>query len=147
VSDSLLARARAIDPLRAIAALSIGGLALLLVELRLEHAAALRESRLAWTPLLYCAAMVCVGVPSLLLWRRGGARVLLAGFALAPLIGLAGFFAHSDGDLRAAAAVVLSSPKKPPRPPPLAPLAFVGLGVTGVLACKRPRSRDAQAAA
>ncbi len=139
MSDSPAARLRAIDSLRAIAALSIGGLALLFVELRLEHAAALRESRLAWTPLVYCAAMVCAGAPSLVFWRRGGARVLLAGFALAPLVGLAGFFAHADGDLRAAAALVVSSPKKPPRPPPLAPLAFVGLGATGVLACRKQR--------
>ena len=125
----------------------LGALSLLLVEIRFEHREALGEAWQSWIPLLYCGAMVALGVAALTRWHRGGRQVLLVGFSAAFLIGILGLWFHSEGHpvagvLRVFTAWVLrlgdSGGIKAGAPPVLAPLAFVGLGSMGVLACSWP---------
>jgi hypothetical protein len=122
----------------------LGGLALLLLEIRFEHREALGEAWQSWIPLLYCGSMLALGAIALARWHRGGRQVLLVGFASAFLIGLLGFWFHSKGHpisglLQVLTAWVLrpgdNGGIKMDAPPLLAPLSFVGLGSMGVLAC------------
>jgi len=122
----------------------LAALSLLLVEIRFEHREALGEAWQSWIPLLYSGAMLALGAASLIRWHRGGRQALLVGFAAACLIGLLGLWFHSEGHpisrvLQVLAAWALrpgdSGGIKAGAPPVLAPLAFVGLGSMGVLAC------------
>jgi hypothetical protein len=122
----------------------LGALSLLLVEIRFEHRTVLGEAWQAWIPLFYCGGMVAVGAGGLARWHRGGRRVLLVGFAVAFLIGLLGLWFHSDGHPISGVLQVLRAWTLRPgadggvkvgAPPVLAPLAFIGLGSMGVLAC------------
>ena len=122
----------------------LGALSLLLVEIRFEHREALGEAWQSWIPLAYCSAMLVLSAVALTRWDRGGRQVLLLGFAAALLVGLLGLWFHSKGHpisgvLQVFAAWALrpgdSGGIKTGEPPVLAPLAFVGLGSMGVLAC------------
>jgi hypothetical protein len=122
----------------------LGALCLLLVEIRFEHREALGEAWQSWIPLLYCGAMLALGAAALTRWYRGGRQVLLVGFAAAFLIGLLGTWFHSDGHPISGVFQVLAAWALRPgdaggikmgAPPVLAPLAFVGLGSMGMLAC------------
>jgi hypothetical protein len=113
---------------RVFTAALLGGVAMLLVELRFEHREALGETWHAWIPLGYAAVTLAVG--------------LLFGTGVA--VGLAGLLFHSGGHpfraIHDALAIWLVPPgqnggiKIGSRPPALAPLAFCGLGSLGVLA-------------
>jgi len=114
------------------------------MEIRFEHREALGEAWQSWIPLLYCGAMLALGAAALTRWHRGGRQVLLVGFAVAFLIGLLGLWFHSDGHPISGVSQVLAAWALHPgdgggikmgAPPVLAPLAFVGLGSMGVLAC------------
>jgi hypothetical protein len=122
----------------------LGALSLLFVEIRFEHREALAEAWQSWIPLFYCGAMLALGAASLTRWQRGGRQVLLVGFAAAFLIGLLGLWFHSQGHPISGVLQVLAAWTLRPgdaggikigTPPVLAPLAFVGLGSMGVLAC------------
>jgi hypothetical protein len=122
----------------------LGALSLLLVEIRFEHREALAEAWQSWIPLLYCGAMLALGAAALTRWHRGGRQVLLMGFAAAFLIGLLGLWFHSEGHPISRVFQVLAAWALRPgddggikigAAPVLAPLAFVGLGSMGVLAC------------
>lgn len=123
--------------------LLLGGLALLLVEVRFEHQAVLGKKWQAWIPLAYTAIMLIAGPLGLFFWNRGGRFLLCAGFALAPLLGLIGFWFHSKADpwlaLSRVYNVVWMTPGKIPLdvggPPVLAPLALAGLGMLGLVIC------------
>lgn len=78
--------------------LLLAGLALLFIEVRFEHQAVLGRRWQAWLPLGYCAFLFLMGPVSLALWNRGGRRLLLICFSVAPLIGTLGFWFHSKGD-------------------------------------------------
>ncbi len=75
----------------------LGGLALLLVEIRFEHREALGEAWQSWIPPFYCGSMLALGAFALARWHRGGRQVVLVGFAGAFLIGLLGFWFHIKG--------------------------------------------------
>jgi hypothetical protein len=135
------------DKDRASAAVVLGGIAALVIEVRWEHRVALGDEPGAWVPLAYGALALLAGGPALLLFRRGGRRVLAALFALALLVGVAGFLFHAQGNpLRSVQRVLAALPLPPGKdggtpirsgiPPPLAPLAFAGMGALGLLACK-----------
>jgi hypothetical protein len=122
----------------------LGALSLLLVEIRFEHREVLGEAWQSWIPLLYCGAMLALGAAALARWHRGGRQVLLVGFAAAFLIGLLGLWFHSEGHPISGIFQVLAAWALRPgdaggikigAPPVLAPLAFVGFGSVGVLAC------------
>lgn len=124
-------------------ALLLGGLALLLVEVRFEHQAVLGKKWQAWIPIIYCCAMLVVGPLAMRLWQRSGRYLLAIGFALAPILGLLGFWFHSKAHPVLAMSkvfrVVCMTPGKIPMdadgPPVLAPLALAGLGLLGAVLC------------
>lgn len=124
-------------------ALLLGGLALLLVEVRFEHQAVMGKKWQTWIPLTYCFAMLIVGPLAMSIWQRGGRHLLAAGFALAPILGLLGFWFHSKTDPVLAVSkvfrVISMTPGKIPLdvggPPVLAPLALAGLGLLGTVLC------------
>jgi hypothetical protein len=125
----------------------LGGAALLLVELRFEHREALGETWHAWIPIGYLAVLVVAGAVALGRFHHGGRRVLAALFGLALIIGALGLWFHADGHpLRALGQVAgawLSAPgsdagvKVGSEPPALAPAAFMGLGLLGLLSSVR----------
>jgi len=140
--EQLMAKPATLSKLMVIGLL--GALSLLLAEIRFEHREALGEAWQSWIPLLYSGAMLAVGVAALTRWHRGGRQVLLVGFGVAFLIGILGLWFHSEGHpisgmLQVLAAWALrpgdNGGIKAGAPPVLAPLAFVGLGSMGVLAC------------
>jgi hypothetical protein len=130
-----------------VAALVLGA-ALLLVEVRFEHREVLGETWVAWLPLVCAGLLLVGGAIALPLWRRGGRRVLTVLFALAFLVGTVGIWFHSHGHPVAHIAKVLSAWLLHPgqtggapvgtEPPALAPAAFCGLGLLGLIACLTP---------
>ncbi|MCC6522220.1 MAG: hypothetical protein IT373_06135 [Polyangiaceae bacterium] len=124
-------------------ALLLGGIALLVVEVRFEHHVVLADKTQAWVPLIYGAAMLALGALALPLWRRGGRQAMAWGFAFGVPLGVVGFFFHAKGDPASAVAdlfrIVLRSPgdivTDGGGPPILAPLAWFGLGLLGVVVC------------
>jgi hypothetical protein len=134
-----------------VAALLLGA-ALLLAEVRFEHREVLGGSWLPWIPIGCAALVVVAGAIALPLWRRGGRGVLAALFGLAFVIGTIGIWVHSHGHPFAHIAKVLSAWTLRPgqnggtpvgsEPPALAPAAFCGLGLLGLIACLTP-PRDA----
>ena len=122
----------------------LGGVALLLVELRFEHREALGETWHAWIPLVYAAVTLAAGLVTLARWNSAWRRMLLVLFGAGIAVGLAGLLFHSDGHPLRAVGDVLAIWRVPlghnggikqgSRPPALAPLAFCGLGSLGILA-------------
>ena len=133
---------------RPLAAALLGGVALLICELRFEHREALGETWRAWIPLGYCAATLLAGSIALLRWRTGGRTALAALFGAGLLVGLLGLWFHTGGHPFNGLREVLSAWALAPgqnggikvgsHPPALAPLAFCGLGSLGLLVCRPP---------
>ncbi len=126
--------------------LLLGGLALLLCEIRFEHREVLAERWHAYLPLAYAEMMLPVGAASLVGWEKWGRQTLLLGFALGLVVGALGVWFHTDGHPLRGVGRVLSAWRLPPGdnggikpelsgPPAMAPFAFVGLGSIGLLAC------------
>jgi hypothetical protein len=125
----------------------IAGAALLLVEIRFEHREVLGETWHAWLPLGHLALLLVVGPFALARFHRGGRRVLVALFALALALGALGVWFHSDGHPVRALFQVASAWAAPPgsnggvevgtAPPVLAPGAFIGVGLLGLLSSLR----------
>lgn len=134
---------------RWLAATLLSGAAFLLVEVRFEHREVLGETWHGWIPLGCATLLLVLGVPAWLAWRKGGRKLLIALFALAAAIGPLGMWFHSDGrPVRALASIARVWASKPgskggekagSAPPVLAPLAFSGLGLLGVLVCAGAR--------
>jgi hypothetical protein len=126
----------------------LGGVALLLCELRFEHREVLGETWHSWIPLVYSGVTLLVGSVAWLRWNAGGRRVLVALFGLGIVVGLLGFWFHTDGHLIGGLGDVLGAWRIPlgqnggikigSKPPALAPLALCGLGTLGVLVCGAP---------
>lgn len=129
------------------------GFLLLVVDLRSEHVDVVRHHWTAWIPIVYSGIMVVLGGIGLATWERGGRQALLAGFAVAFVVGGLGYWFHNDGHLIAPIVTVLQAwvlhLHHNDGPPTLAPLAFAGLGLLGVLACasaSQPRASVADKA-
>ena len=145
-APSLADRLRTVTLQEQVIAVLLGGAALLLVELRFEHREALGETWHAWLPLGYLALLLVAGTVALLFFHRGGRHVLAALFWLALVIGALGVWFHADGHpvqaLRHVMSVWLSPPgsdagvKVGSQPPVLAPAAFLGLGLLGIVSCR-----------
>ncbi|HEX4385737.1 MAG TPA: hypothetical protein VH083_22410 [Myxococcales bacterium] len=130
---------------RLLLSILLGGLAMLVVELRFEHREALGETWHAWIPLAYAAATLLAGAVTLLVWSPGWRRALAVLFAAGVAVGLGGLWFHSGGHPIHNVLGVLAVWRLPPgqvgaikigsQPPALAPLAFCGLGTLGLLAC------------
>ena len=111
------------------------------MEVRYDHRSVLGEGVVAWIPIVYSLLMMIASVLGLFFWTRGGRQVLLGGYLLAILVGLTGFWFHTDGRLflsvrRDLSAWVRKIPDED-KPPALAPLAFSGFGILGTLACTK----------
>src|SRR3954468_13944001 len=89
----------AIDRDRRSSAALLGGLALLLFELRFEHREVLGETWRSWIPLVYSGVTLFAGLVALLRWNTGGRRVLAMLFGAGIAVGLAGFWFHTGGHL------------------------------------------------
>lgn len=135
-------------PLNRIIVLALlGGLASLLLDIRWEHRVELGRQWQTWIPLVYIGLMLIAGVVGLCRWNSWGRRVLLVGFTVCLIVGALGVWFHSQGDpvgnfrrVLTAWAVPLGTNggvKIGSAPPEMAPLAFVGLGLMGLLCCSR----------
>ena len=113
----------------------------LIGDLRYEHVDKVRHYWTAWIPIVYSAVMVVVCLACLLLWGRRGRRSLFLRLprGSASVLGLLGFWLHNQDHLLDNLATVLDAwtqlEHHANTPPTLAPLAFCGLGVLGMLGC------------
>ncbi len=120
----------------------VGAFAGLVFDLRYEHNHVLAKHEIAWTPIICSALMVLAGGLGLARWEQGGRQMLTAVFAAGFVIGVLGVWFHSKGHPLGALEQMLSvwigsHPNPAKSPPLLAPLAFLGIGLLGVLACSR----------
>jgi hypothetical protein len=121
----------------------LGGLCMLLMDIRYEHRAVLAEKWQARIPIFYLSAsllLVPVGILSL---RRIGRHLLGVLFAGLIVVGCLGFWFHAQGKPVARITSFIQTIMRAPGhleaddesvPPILAPLALVGLGAIGILA-------------
>jgi hypothetical protein len=121
-----------------------GGFCLLLCEIRFEHRAVLVDDWRPWIPIIACGAMLVLIPLAGMLWERGGRHVLIATYLVCMLLGLLGLFFHAEGHLLQRLgeifSVLTTSPEvgssvKALHPPLLAPGAFCGLGLIGLIFC------------
>ncbi len=117
------------------------GFLALVVDLRSEHVDVVRHHWTAWIPVVYSGIMVVLGALGLATWARGGRQMLTVAFAAGFVVGALGFWFHNDGHLISAVSTVLAAWVRPLHhedvPPQLAPLAFLAMGLLGMLACAR----------
>jgi hypothetical protein len=119
----------------------IWGFGVLLIQVRYDHRSVIGEEAIAWIPIVYSSLMIVASVLGLLFWDRGGRKALFVGFLLATVVGVAGYWFHTNGRLVRSVQHELSAwVRKIPdedKPPALAPLAFTGFGILGALACAK----------
>lgn len=114
----------------------LGGYLMLLLDVRFEHQKELAKEWEAWIPIVFSGMMVLVGGGCAAIWKPASRWVLLGGFAISLIIGMLGVWFHSDGHpIRGLLKVVSAWYSEPGRkgPPVLAPLAFAGLGLVGII--------------
>ena len=136
---------------RLIAAAVLGGIALLLFELRFEHREVLGETWRSWIPLVYAGVTLVAGCFALLRWDAGGRGALAVLFGIGVVVGLLGLWFHTGGHVLAGVREVFGAWRVPfgqdggikmgSKPPALAPLAFCGIGTLGLLLCAVPDRR------
>jgi hypothetical protein len=126
---------------KAIVLVLVGGFGVVLIQVRYDHRSVVGEDAVAWIPIVYSSLMILASMVGLLFWSRGGRQALLVGFLFSILVGLLGFWYHTNGRLVRSVQHELSTwIRKIPdedKPPALAPLAFAGFGILGALACAR----------
>lgn len=126
--------------------LLLGGIFLLLVEIRFEHQAVLADKWQAWIPIAYLALALLLGTVALVCLKSFGKNLLIVLFSGLAALGIAGFCFHSLGkpvkQLSEVVSVDFSTPGQlksddgqDSHPPLLAPLALVGLGLLGISTC------------
>lgn len=129
-----------------IAAGVLGSFAFLLLDIRFEHRFVLGGQPSAWIPIVFSGAMLLLSVPALIWWEPRGRQLLSAGFTVALAVGLLGIWFHTEGHPAAVLRVLsiwiapgssAASSQAVASSPVLAPFAFCGLGLFGVLACSR----------
>ncbi len=125
-----------------IVAILISAFAGLVFDLRYEHNHILAKHEIGWTPIIYSGVSVLVGSIGLALWDRGGRVLLAAIFAAGFVVGGLGFWFHGQGHILKDIGQMLSvwvgaHPNPVKKPPLLAPLAFAGIGLFGLLACSK----------
>jgi hypothetical protein len=117
------------------------GFCILLIQVRYDHRSVIGEDAIGWIPIVFSIVMIVVSLFGLLFWRRGGRGVLKGFYFLAIVIGLVGFWYHTNGKVVRAVQHDLSAwIRKIPdedKPPAFAPLAFAGFGLLGLLACAK----------
>jgi hypothetical protein len=116
-------------------------------DIRWEHRVELGRQWPPWIPLIYIGLMLIVGIAGLYWWGTWGRRILQIGFSISLIVGVLGAWFHSQQGPVGTFSRVLTSWSVPigtnggvktgSTPPEVAPLAFVGLGIFGLLACAR----------
>lgn len=124
----------------------LGGILLLLVEIRFEHSTVMGEKWQSWIPVIYLSALVILTPLAMAFLRSFGQILLVVLFSGLIIVGTLGFFFHGKGkpvqqvwhviatDLEQPGHVKVSDDEET-TPPILAPLALAGLGTIGVLVC------------
>jgi hypothetical protein len=130
----------------------LGGLASLMIDIRWEHRVELAHRWETWIPLVYIGLMLFAGVVGLYRWNSWGRRVLQVGFFLCLIVGALGTWFHSQKDPVGNFNRMLTEWSLPPgtnggvkvgsTPPEMAPSAFMGLGLIGLLCCSRRFQAD-----
>lgn len=118
-----------------------------MIDIRWEHRVELARQWEAWIPLVYVGLMLVAGAVGLYRWDSWGRRVLQAGFSLCLIVGALGTWFHNQKDPVGDFRRVLTAWMVPvgtdggirvgATAPEIAPLAFIGLGLLGLLACSR----------
>ncbi len=127
-------------PLARILILILGGaFANLMIDIRVEHVAVVRERSIAWLPIIYSGVMTIACLTAFVFWNQTARRIMLLLFLLAMAVGAMGFYFHTDGNVTKVIQTSINAWTDPHMrhshaPPQLAPLAFAGLGMMGVLA-------------
>jgi hypothetical protein len=119
-----------------------GAFAGLVGDLRVEHVEVVHERSIAWLPILYSAAMAAACFGASVFWNANSRRILIVLFSLALFVGGIGFYLHNDGHIvrvlvRSLSAWTNPGMTHPDAPPQMAPMAFCGLGLIGILVCLR----------
>lgn len=77
--------------------LLLGGIFLLLAEIRFEHQAVLADKWQSWIPIAYLSSMLVVGLFGVLTIEKFGRTVLVVLFSGLMVLGIVGFGFHSQG--------------------------------------------------
>jgi hypothetical protein len=131
---------------RVLMMLLAGAFAGLMSDLRVEHVEVVREQAVAWTPIIFSGVMTVACLVAAIVWNDVVRRIMIVLFGAAMAVGGTGFYLHNHGKFtrvwkRSVNAWVDTEMKHSDAPPQTAPLAFVGLGVIGVLASLKRFSR------
>lgn len=125
----------------------IGGLLLLLIEIRYEHQAVMGEKWQSWIPCVYLPALLVLVPFAMFFFRSFGRKLLIVLFSGLMAIGLSGFWFHSKDKpipqvwhviataLDQPGHIKISDESEGSSPPVLAPLALWGMGAIGILVC------------
>jgi hypothetical protein len=116
-----------------------GAFAGLMVDIRVEHVDVVREKAVGWIPIIYSGFMTLACFVAFVVWTTTSRRIMIALFLLALVVGGMGFYFHNHGKLAQVIKTEISAWTDPTmnhseEPPQVAPLAFAGLGVLGILA-------------
>jgi len=116
-----------------------GGFAGLMVDIRVEHVEVVREHSIAWLPIIYAGFMAVAGHVAFFFWNKTTRRIMLMLCLLAFGVGGMGFYFHNHGSVKNVIKASVNAWIDPKMdhsddPPQVAPLAFAGLGVIGILA-------------
>ena len=113
------------------------GFCLLLIQVRYDHRSVIGENAIGWIPIIFSIAMIFISSFGLLFWSKGGRRVLQGFYLVAIVVGLVGFWYHTNGKpgraLEHDLSVWIRKIPDEDKPPAFAPLAFAGFGILGVL--------------
>jgi hypothetical protein len=116
-----------------------GAFAFLMADIRVEHVEAVHDHTLAWVPIIYSAVMAVACLAAFIVWNKTTRLVMSLLFLLAFVVGGLGFYLHNHGNLRdvlKSSVTAWTDPNMdhPDGPPQVAPLAFAGIGLIGLLA-------------
>jgi hypothetical protein len=114
----------------------------LMVDIRVEHVDVVRERKIAWLPIIYAGFMTIASLVAFVFWNKTTRRIMIPLFLLAFVVGGMGFYFHNHGHLKEVITTSVNAWTDPNMdhsdgPPQVAPLAFAGLGMIGVLASLR----------
>ncbi len=120
----------------------LAGFLTLMADIRVEHADRFRKFWQAWIPIYYAGTMsVACLVGALAWWTPAVRRIVFWLFALGFLVGGYGLYLHNHGDFLKLSQTLLDAwimkIKHEDVPPQLAPAAFAGLALIGMLTCAR----------
>jgi len=110
----------------------------LMIDIRVEHVDAVREHTVAWLPIVFSGFMAISCLVGFIFWGKLTRRLMLPLFLAALVIGGLGFYFHTHGNIKKVSTTSVNAWTDPnlehsDAPPQLAPLAFAGLGVIGLL--------------